>query len=179
MAERKNYITPRGFKRLQREHEHLRGVERPRVVDEVAWAASLGDRSENAEYIYGKKRLREIDKRLEWLASRIDRAEVVDPAIDRGDRIFFGATVTVAYPDGEEATYTLIGEDETDTGRNWISWRSPMGRTLLRRREGEEVVLQHAGRQTELEIVEVAYEPLEPDEPAASDAGSARTASSG
>lgn len=160
----KNYITPRGFGRLSTEQEWLQRTERPRVVAEVSYAASLGDRSENAEYIYGKKRLRAIDRRLRWLSKRIEAAEVIDPAIDRGTRVFFGASVTLEYPDGRERTVVLVGEDEIESELGRISWRSPIGRAVMRRDEGDTVRFKHAGEQIELEIVEVEYEAQEPDE---------------
>ena len=162
----KNYITPRGYRRLRDEQDRLRLVERPAIVEEVAYAASLGDRSENAEYIYGKKKLRQIDRRLRWLDKRIDAAELCDPAIDRGDRVFFGATVILAFPDGSERTYDLVGEDEIEADKGRISWRSPIGRAVMRRQEGEVVTLDHLGRSREVEILEVLYRPQEPDEPA-------------
>ena len=163
MGETKNYITPRGYKRLRREQEALRLEERPKIVEEVAYAASLGDRSENAEYIYGKKRLRQIDRRLRWLDKRIEAAEVCDPAIDRGHRVFFGARVVIGYPDGRERTVDLVGVDEIESELGRISWRSPLGKLLMRKQEGDLVVLRHAGEVTEIEIVEVLYEPQEPD----------------
>ena len=163
VAQHKNYITPRGYRRLRREQERLRLGERPKLVEEVAWAASLGDRSENAEYIYGKKRLREIDRRLRWLDKRIEAAEIVDPAIARGERVFFGATVVLDYPDGSERTYDLVGVDEIEADRGRISWRSPLGRLLMRRAEGDQITLRHAGEETEIEIVEVLYRVQEPD----------------
>src|SRR5215813_11664182 len=126
MKEVPNYITPLGYRKLSEEAHKLRMVDRPRVVDEVAHAASLGDRSENAEYIYGKKKLREIDRRLEWLGKRLDAAVVVDPKEKRGqDKVFFSATVDIEDDDGEPKTYQLVGEDETDAGEGRISWRSP------------------------------------------------------
>ena len=114
MAEHKNYITPLGYARLRDEQDALRLVERPHIVDEVARAAAMGDRSENAEYIYGKRRLRQIDRRLRFLDKRIEAAEIVDPSIDRGDRVFFGATVTLGYPDGSEREVQLVGQDEIE-----------------------------------------------------------------
>ncbi len=163
MADFKNYITPRGYARLRAEQDQLRLVERPHIVEEVAVAAAMGDRSENAEYIYGKKRLREIDRRLRWLDKRIEPAEIIDPSLDRGERIFFGATVTVGYENGTERTVSLIGVDEIETSKGRISWRSPLGRLLMGRRDGDEVVLNHAGATTELEILDVVYLPQEPD----------------
>ncbi len=160
----KNYLTPRGFQRLCKERDWLLRDERPRVVAEVAYAASLGDRSENAEYIYGKKRLRAIDRRLRWLRKRIDAAEVVEPAIDRGTRVFFGATVTVGYPDGRERTVELVGEDEIDSEIGRISWKSPLGRAVMRKEEGDGVRFEHAGEVISLEIIEVDYRAQEPDD---------------
>lgn len=165
MAEFKNYITPRGLKRLREEQRYRRHVERPKVVDEVAWAASLGDRSENAEYIYGKKRLREIDRRLRWLDKRIIAAEPVDPAADRGDVVYFGATVVLAWSDGVERTLELVGEDEIETDKGRVSWRSPIGRALMRRREGDTVALDQPDGRVEIELLEVLYRPQEPDPP--------------
>ena len=163
MAEIKNYITPRGFKRLRAEHDELWFVERPHIVDEVARAAAMGDRSENAEYIYGKKRLREIDRRLRWLNKRLDATEIVDPAIDRGERVFFGARVTLGYMDGTERTVDLVGVDEIEVDKQRISWRSPLGRLLIGKSEGDEVTLNHAGESVPLDILEVQYVPQDED----------------
>jgi transcription elongation factor GreB len=165
MAEPKNYITPRGFKRHRDEYQWLRVVVRPRIVEEVAHAASLGDRSENAEYIYGKKKLREVDRRLRFLARRMGACEVVDPAIDRGEVVYFGATVTVAYPDGAERRFELVGEDEVDSDGHRVSWRSPMGQALIRRREGDTVRMRLPQERVEVEILEVAYLAQTPDLP--------------
>ncbi len=165
MTDFKNYITPRGYKRLRDEHNFLRIVERPRVVDEVAHAASLGDRSENAEYIYGKKRLREIDRRLRWLHKRLAAAEVVEPSIDRGEVVFFGAVVTLIDEEGSERRLELVGEDEIETELGRISWRSPIGAALMRKREGDTVRFFTPGdrRGESLEIGEVRYERQVPD----------------
>ena len=163
MSEFKNYITPRGYARLRKEQDELRLGERPHIVNEVARAAAMGDRSENAEYIYGKKRLREIDRRLRWLDKHIEASEVVDPAIDRGDRVFFGATVVLGYPDGEERTYELVGRDELEPNLNRISWVSPIGRAVLRKQEGDLVTFYREGVAVELEIIEVIYRPQTPD----------------
>jgi transcription elongation factor GreB len=166
MADFKNYITPRGYKRLRDEHLFLRVVERPRVVDEVAYAASLGDRSENAEYIYGKRRLREIDRRLRWLHKRLAAAEIVEPSIDRGEVIFFGATVTLLAEDGSERRLELVGEDEIETELGRISWRSPLGAALMRKREGDTVRFAAPERtrgHDVLEVAEVRYERQVPD----------------
>jgi transcription elongation factor GreB len=168
MADFKNYMTPRGYARMRAEYEDLRMVQRPKIVEEVAYAASLGDRSENAEYIYGKKKLRQIDGRLRWLGKRLQAAEITDPMADRGargdggDRVFFGATVTIGYPDGRERTVSLVGVDEIETDKGRISWRSPIGQALMRRQEGDLVTVRLEGEPVELEILEVRYLPQEP-----------------
>jgi transcription elongation factor GreB len=161
----KNYITPRGFKRLMDEHHYLRVVERARVVEEVSHAAALGDRSENAEYIYGKKRLREIDRRLRFLHKRLAAAEVVEPSQDRGLVVYFGATVTCVWPDGGERVIELVGEDEIESELGRISWRSPLGQALMRKKEGDTVRFQHLAERSQIEIVEVVYRAQEPDPP--------------
>lgn len=160
-ADGKNYITPRGYARLKSEFTQLLDGERPELVKVVHWAASNGDRSENGDYIYGKKRLREIDRRLRFLTQRLDSAVVVDPAA-RGatDQIFFGATVTYVDGTGEAHTIAIVGMDEVDPGRGHVSWISPMARALLRKREGDTAtVLTPLGEQ-QIEIVEVRYEAL-------------------
>jgi len=166
----RNYITPDGHKRLMDEFLWLMNKERPQVTATVAWAAANGDRSENADYIYGKKRLREIDRRIRFLTKRLDIAEVVDPAAPREDleRIFFGATVTFVNQKGEEKTVSIVGTDEIDTSRSYISWVSPVARTLLKAREGDVVTLHAPGGIEELEILEVKYHPIpvSPFEPA-------------
>lgn len=157
----KNYITPRGYARLKSEFTQLLDVERPELVKVVHWAASNGDRSENGDYIYGKKRLREIDRRLRFLTQRLDNAVVVDPAA-RGatDQIFFGARVTYMDGTGEAHTIVIVGMDEVDPGRGHVSWISPIARALLRKREGDTAtVLTPLGEQ-QIEIVEVRYEAL-------------------
>ena len=152
-----NYITPDGARRLSEELVRLRDVERRKTVKEVTEAAAHGDRSENAEYIYGKRRLREIDRRLNFLAKRLDKAVVVDPKEQRGDKIFFGATVELEDESGARNVYVIVGEDETDTTRGHISWRSPVGRALLGKRAGEVVVVRRPAGETELEILSVRY----------------------
>jgi transcription elongation factor GreB len=140
----------------------LMNKERPRVTAAVAWAAANGDRSENADYIYGKKRLREIDRRIRFLTKRLDTAEIVDPTAPREDleRVFFGATVTFVNQKGEEKMVSIVGTDEIDTSRGYISWVSPMARTLLKAREGDVVTLHAPGGIEELEILEVKYQPI-------------------
>lgn len=162
----KNYITPDGHQRLMDEFHWLMNKERPQVTATVAWAAANGDRSENADYIYGKKRLREIDRRIRFLTRRLDIAEVVDPAAPRDDetRIFFGATVTFANQKGEEKIISIVGVDEIDTTRGYISWVSPMARALIKAREGDVVTLHAPAGTEDLEILEVKYRaiPIEP-----------------
>ena len=158
----KNYMTPAGYARLNAEFNQLWTVERPKLVETIAWAASNGDRSENGDYIYGKKRLREVDRRIRFLAKRLEHAEVVDPAVrEATDQVFFGATVTVMDADGKEATYAIVGIDEADAGRGRIAWNSPMARALLKAREGDTVSVQTPEGRRDVEIVEVRYVALE------------------
>ncbi|KXB30007.1 transcription elongation factor GreB [Dechloromonas denitrificans] len=158
----RNYITPGGHARLKSELEHLVKRERPHVVEIVAWAASNGDRSENGDYIYGKRRLREIDRRIRFLTKRLDIAEIVDP-LRQGDndQVFFGARVTVADVDGAENTYTIVGVDEADVGRGRISWISPLARALIKSREGDSVRFQSPLGIREIDIIEVIYEAID------------------
>ena len=153
------YITPEGFARLQAEHDHLWKTERPRVTEQVSVAAALGDRSENADYIYGKKRLREIDRRLRFLAKRIDALSVVEPDVEREDgKVYFGAWVSLEDADGERLRYRIVGPDESDAQRGEISMDSPVGRSLLGRVVGDEVVVRRPKGDLELEIIAVTYE---------------------
>ena len=154
----KNYITPAGHARLKDELEHLVKRERPHVVEIVAWAASNGDRSENGDYIYGERRLREIDRRIRFLTKRLDIAEVVDP-LRQGDndQVFFGARVTIADADGQENTYTIVGVDEADVLRGRISWISPLARALIKNREGDSIRFQSPVGIREIDILEVVY----------------------
>ena len=160
----KNYVTPNGLGLLRSELDRLRRVERPKVVEVVAWAAGNGDRSENGDYIYGKKRLREIDRRLRYLMKRIDSAEVVDPARQRNlDRVFFGATVTYVDADGgsdaEESTLRIVGIDEASAaGRGAVSWVSPIARALMKAEEGDVVALETPNGIKRLEVVKIVYE---------------------
>lgn len=161
MADQKNYITPQGYARLKEEFDQLYRVERPKVVSDVAWAASNGDRSENADYIYGKRRLRQIDSRLKFLMKRMDLAEVVDPARQQGlEKVFFGAWVTL-YSIGteEERTYRIVGQDELDPGKGWISWISPLAKVLLGKGEGDMVRVTTPGGEEQYEVVAVSYAP--------------------
>jgi len=158
----KNYITPDGLQRLKDEHRFLLTRERPAVTEVVAWAASNGDRSENADYQYGKRRLRQIDGRIRFLTKRIEAAEVVDPEAPRtgqaATRAFFGATVRYANAAGTERVVSIVGTDEVDLNRNHISWVSPLGRALMKSAEGDTVVLHVPGGTEELEVLEVRYE---------------------
>jgi transcription elongation factor GreB len=154
----KNYITPQGHQRLKDELLQLIDVDRPEVVRIVSWAASNGDRSENGDYIYGKRRLREIDRRIRFLTKRLDIAEVVDPGVHHGsDQIFFGATVVYENQAGEEHTVTIVGIDEIDPLNGKISWVSPVARALTKAHEGESVLLNTPGGKEELQIIEVRY----------------------
>jgi transcription elongation factor GreB len=154
----KNYMTPAGHVRLRGELLQLIDEERPKVVEAVHWAARNGDRSENGDYIYGKKRLREIDRRIRFLTKRLDIAEVADPSVHHGsDQIFFGATVTYATAKGEERTITIKGIDEVEHLAGEVSWISPIARALLKAREGDEVSLTTPGGVETLEVIEVRY----------------------
>jgi transcription elongation factor GreB len=153
-----NYITPAGFKRLTDELDRLRSVDRRKVVQEVSDAAAQGDRSENAEYIYGKRKLREIDRRMRWLTKRIDAAVVTDPRAKRGDKIYFGATVALEDADGETQELQLVGEDEIDVARGRISWRSPIGAALLGRSLDDEVRVKTPSGVRVFTVTDVRYE---------------------
>ncbi|MBS1142371.1 MAG: transcription elongation factor GreB [Proteobacteria bacterium] len=158
----RNYITPAGHDRLRSELEHLVKRERPHVVEIVSWAASNGDRSENGDYIYGKRRLREIDRRIRFLSKRLDVAEVIDP-LRQGDndQIFFGATVTIVGTNGVENTYTIVGVDETDVSKGRISWISPLARALIKAREGDSIRFQSPVGVREIDILEVRYQVID------------------
>jgi len=154
----KNYITPDGFRRLQEELKQLQQVERPKIVEIVSWAAGNGDRSENGDYIYGKQRLREIDRRMRFLSKRLEAAETVDPARQAHlDRIFFGATVTYANKAGEERTITIVGVDEVDADSGRVSWISPIARALMKAQEGDIVDLRTPHGIEPIEVVEIKY----------------------
>ncbi len=154
----KNYITPQGYQRIREELLQLIDTERPEVVKIVHWAASNGDRSENGDYIYGKRRLREIDRRIRFLTKRLDLAEVVDPSIHHGsDQVFFGATVTYLNSAGSEQTITIVGIDELDPLKGKISWVSPVARALTKSREGDVITLTTPAGVDELEILRVTY----------------------
>ena len=154
----KNYITPQGYQRIREELLQLIDVERPEVVRVVHWAASNGDRSENGDYIYGKRRLREIDRRIRFLTKRLDLAEVVDPSVHHGsDQVFFGATVTYVNAAGEEQTISIVGIDELDPLNGKISWVSPVARALTKAKEGDVITLRTPAGDDELEILRVTY----------------------
>jgi transcription elongation factor GreB len=152
------YITPDGFRRLSEEHWDIWTVQRPKIVSEVEAAAALGDRSENAEYLYGKRKLRELDRRLRFLSERMDSLSVVEPKPDRAGRAYFGAWVTVEQEDGETRTYRLVGADEFDVAQGLLSVDSPMGRALLGKRTGEVATVQRPAGAAEVTIVEVSWE---------------------
>jgi transcription elongation factor GreB len=164
----KNYITPSGLQRLRDELKWLLTRERPAVTQVVAWAASNGDRSENADYKYGKRRLRQIDSRIRFLTRRIDVAEIVDPQAPRSGRaatqVFFGATVRYANASGNERVVSVVGADEVDLDRHYISWVSPLARALMKSKAGDRVVLRAPGGTEELDVLEVRYEriPMDP-----------------
>ena len=153
----KNYITPAGYARMKHELKQLLDVERPEVVRTVSWAASNGDRSENGDYIYGKKRLREIDRRIRFLIKRLEAAEVVDTKNQDQDRAFFGATVTVADRAGKERTISIVGTDAVDPARGRVSWISPIAKALLKAREGDAVTLRTPTGVEELDVLEIRY----------------------
>jgi transcription elongation factor GreB len=177
----KNYITPTGLQRLRDELKWLLTRERPAVTQVVAWAASNGDRSENADYKYGKRRLRQIDSRIRFLTKRIDAAEIVDPQAPRSGRaatqVFFGATVRYATASGDERVVSVVGADEVDLDRHYISWVSPLARALMKAKAGDRVVLRAPGGTEELDVLEVRYEriPMDPfSEPPGAEAAPSR-----
>ena len=154
----RNYLTPPGYARLRKELLDLLDVERPRIVEVVSWAAKNGDRSENGDYLYGKKRLREIDRRIRFLTKRLDIAEIADPSVHHGsDQVFFGATVTYANARGEQRTITIKGIDEADSLAGEVSWVAPIARALLKARAGDEVQLVTPGGVETVEVIEVRY----------------------
>jgi transcription elongation factor GreB len=154
----KNYITPVGYARLRAELFELMDVERPKVVDIVHWAASNGDRSENGDYIYGKRRLREIDRRIRFLTQRLEIAVITDPCVHAGgEQVFFGATVTFVHDDGTEKTVTILGVDEADSLKHEVTWVSPIARALLKAKKGDVVKLKTPQGMQEIEILEVHY----------------------
>lgn len=158
----RNYITPAGADRMRGEVKRLLHEERPALVRTVEWAASNGDRSENADYQYGKRRLREIDRRIRFLGKRLDAAEIVDPAKQRSDRVLFGATVTIRDEDGHSRRYRIVGIDESAPGKGDISWTSPVARSLLNARVGDSVNVRTPRGDEELEVVKIEYLAAEP-----------------
>ena len=157
-GDKTNIISPAGYAALRAEYDALLGDERPKLVDVISWAAGNGDRSENGDYIYGRKRLREIDRRMRFLTKRLDIAEVVDPAAQPNrDQVFFGATVLYSDKAGEEHRVTIVGVDEAEPLAGKISWISPVARALIKAREGDTVVLRTPGGIEELDILEVSY----------------------
>ena len=159
-AGQKNYITPHGAKRLQDEYKELKYKERPEVTKTVAWAAGNGDRSENADYTYGKKRLREIDRRVRFLGKRIDCMEVVDPTKIVSDHVLFGATVKILDQDEVEKTYSIVGVDEADLSKGYISWISPVASALFKTKVGDAVTFRTPKGIKEVEVLEIAYKEL-------------------
>lgn len=158
MSDTVNYLTPEGYRALNDELQTLLRVERPKVVEVVSWAASNGDRSENGDYIYGKRRLREIDRRLRFLTKRLAIAQVVDPSVHHGNgQIFFGAEVDIVDQSGAEQSFQIVGIDETHLGANRISWISPIARALIKAREGDTVRFQSPAGLREIEILSVRY----------------------
>ncbi len=156
-----NYITPGGARRLKDELHRLLTTDRPEVVRVVSWAASNGDRSENGDYIYGKRRLREIDRRIRFLQKRLEAARVVDPLEQKGDRVVFGATVTVADEDGHERTYRIVGIDESEPTVGKVSWISPLAKTLMGARVGDGVTLRTPKGEEELDVLDVRFVAIE------------------
>ncbi|RED44211.1 transcription elongation factor GreB [Aestuariispira insulae] len=156
--DRPNYITPAGYKSLQDELNHLWKKERPEIVNIVSWAASNGDRSENGDYLYGKKRLREIDRRVRFLRKRLEKAKIVDPSEQPNkDRVFFGATVTYENSREQEITIQIVGEDETDSLNGKISWISPVARALMKAEVGDLVLVRTPAGEDELEVIDIQY----------------------
>ncbi|MDZ4785780.1 MAG: transcription elongation factor GreB [bacterium] len=156
-SQEKNYITPSGAKMLQDELYELKHDERPKLVETISWAAANGDRSENADYIYGKRRLREIDKRIEFLLKRLDLAEVIDPSTVKSNKVLFGVTVTILDHDQKEKTYKIAGIDEVDLDKNQISWKSPIAAAMLNHVVGDIVTVVSPNGEREVEIIKIVY----------------------
>jgi transcription elongation factor GreB len=156
----KNYMTPQGAAKLRGEYSHLKHGERPEVVKTVTWAAGNGDRSENADYQYGKRRLREIDRRLRYLSKRLESAEIIDPATVQSDRVQFGATVSIRDEDDKLRTYSIVGVDEIDVAKGKISWLSPLAAALMKAREGDVVTFRFPRGVQEIEVVSLRYLPI-------------------
>lgn len=160
-AGKPNYITPTGLQNLKVELNNLLNVERPKMVEVVAWAASNGDRSENADYYYGKRRLREIDRRIRILQKKLDAAVVVDPAVQRGEVVRFGATVAVEFESGEKKKFSIVGVDEADVKRQRVSWISPLAQALLQTKVGDTIVLKTPKSEEEILVVSVEYKTID------------------
>ncbi len=156
----KNYVTPAGAQKLKDELAQLLTKERPKLVETIAWAASNGDRSENADYIYGKRRLREIDKRVRFLHKRLDIAEIVDPEKQKADKVLFGASVTCRDEEGGDRIYKIVGIDETDAKNFYVSWNSPIGKALLQTKVGDVVVVKTPKGEDEIEVIKIEYKKL-------------------
>ena len=165
MMNSKNYITPTGYQKLVDELQQLAKVERPEILKVIQWAASLGDRSENADYLYVKKRLREIDLRSRFLSKRIDAAVVIDPKTQKSEKIVFGATVTVINEDEVEFIYSIVGEDEINPSRGLISWKSPIGKSLLGKEEGDTIFVKSPSGKQEFEIVSITFQKISFNQP--------------
>lgn len=159
--EKNNYISPKGHQKLVDELQELLRVERPEVTRLVQWAASNGDRSENADYLYGKRRLREIDRRIRFLNQRLDKAVIVDPTQIKSEKVQFGATVEIINEEGVSKRFTIVGVDEVDTAKGRISWQSPIGKNLLGKKPGDEVLVKVPAGELTYEIVNVIYQPIE------------------
>jgi transcription elongation factor GreB len=159
--DKKNYITTKGYNKLLEELQQLLKFERPETTKLIQWAASNGDRSENADYLYGKRRLREIDRRIRFLTSRLEAAQVVDPAQTQSDKIQFGATVEILDEEGKKKTYSIVGVDEVDTAKGHISWQSPIGKSLLGKECGDEVTIQAPAGIMVYEIILINYNKLD------------------
>ncbi len=159
--EKNNYISPKGHQKLVDELQELLRVERPEVTRLVQWAASNGDRSENADYLYGKRRLREIDRRIRFLNQRLDKAVIVDPAQIKSEKVQFGATVEIVDEEGVSKRFTIVGVDEVDTAKGRISWQSPIGKNLLGKKPGDEVLVKVPAGELTYEVVNVIYQPIE------------------
>ena len=153
----KNYITPAGLEKIRAEYQELKKVERPKIVEIVSWAASLGDRSENADYQYGKKRLREIDRRLRFLGERLDSVEVVDPKTIKSDKVKFGATVTIVDEDDSKKVYQIVGADESEPENGKISWLSPIAKALMNSKVDDFVTVRTGAGERELEVIKIEY----------------------
>ncbi|NBX76506.1 MAG: transcription elongation factor GreB [Proteobacteria bacterium] len=160
LAGKKNYITPQGAEKLRSELKHLLNDERPELVKVIQWAASNGDRSENADYIYGKRRLREIDRRIRFLSKRLELAEIIDPLTQNSDKILFGATVTVLDESGNIKRFSIVGVDETNVKDGLISWISPVGKALLQAKKGDKVTIRSPKGEEDWEIQNVEYKPI-------------------